>query len=106
MKTSTHKNRSGFTLIELLVLISIIAVIVALSMPAFAAFMLRGRMTQQLNDGRQIYLGMRNYAAETSHGGTFPAYKDPDDANTIVQNSNEALEVLLPRYLDQKGIIN
>ena len=96
------KKHSAFTLIELLVVISIIAIIAALAMPAFSSFMLKGRMADQLNNGRQIYLSLRNYASETSHGGAFPAYKDPDDANTLVQNSNEAMEVLQPRYLDDK----
>ena len=94
--------RRGFTLIELLVVISIIAIIAALAMPAFSSFMLKGRMADQLNNGRQIYLSMRNYASETSHGGSFPAYKDPDDANSLVNNSNEAFEILLPRYMDDK----
>ena len=98
------RKHSGFTLIELLVVISIIAIIAALAMPAFSSFMLKGRMADQLNNGRQIYLSMRNYASETSHGGIFPAYKDPDDATTLVQNSNEAFEILLPRYLDDKKI--
>ena len=96
------KKHSAFTLIELLVVISIIAIIAALAMPAFSSFMLKGRMADQLNNGRQIYLSMRNYASETSHGGTFPAYKDTDDANSIANNSNEAFEILLPRYLDDK----
>ena len=96
--------RRGFTLIELLVVISIIAIIAALAMPAFSSFMLKGRMADQLNNGRQIYLSMRNYASETSHGGSFPAYKDPDDANSLVNNSNEAFEILLPRYMDDKKV--
>ena len=96
------RKHSAFTLIELLVVISIIAIIAALAMPAFSSFMLKGRMADQLNNGRQIYLSMRNYASETSHGGAFPAYKDPDDANSLVNNSNEAFEILLPRYLDDK----
>jgi len=96
------RKHSAFTLIELLVVISIIAIIAALAMPAFSSFMLKGRMADQLNNGRQIYLSMRNYASETSHGGSFPAYKDPDDANSLVNNSNEAFEILLPRYMDDK----
>ena len=100
----TIRKHSGFTLIELLVVISIIAIIAALAMPAFSSFMLKGRMADQLNNGRQIYLGMRNYASEISHGGSFPAYKDPDDASSLVQNSNEAFEVLVPRYLDDKKV--
>jgi prepilin-type N-terminal cleavage/methylation domain-containing protein len=101
--TQTHALR-GFTLIELLVVISIIAIIAGLSVPAFAEFMRRGRMTRQLNDGKQIYYAMRSYASETSHGGAFPAYKDVDDPNTKVTTSNEAFEILLPRYLDDKRV--
>ena len=82
------RKHSAFTLIELLVVISIIAIIAALAMPAFSSFMLKGRMADQLNNGRQIYHSLRNYASETSQGGVFPAYKDPDDANTLVNNSN------------------
>jgi prepilin-type N-terminal cleavage/methylation domain-containing protein len=98
------RKHSAFTLIELLVVISIIAIIAALAMPAFSSFMLKGRMADQLNNGRQIYLAMRNYASETSHGGAFPAYKDPDDANSLVNNSNEAFEILVPRYMDDKKV--
>jgi prepilin-type N-terminal cleavage/methylation domain-containing protein len=104
MKTTQTPALRGFTLIELLVVISIIAIIAALAMPAFAAFIKRGRMTQQLNDGKQIYYALRSYASETSHGGAFPAYKDIDDSNTRVTTSNEAFEVLVPRYLDNKQV--
>ena len=56
MKTPVRQSmlRRGFTLIELLVVISIIAIIAALAMPAFSSFMLKGRMADQLNNGRQI----------------------------------------------------
>ena len=104
MKSTQTNALRGFTLIELLVVIGIIAIIAALSMPAFGMFIRRGRMTQQLNDGRQICLAMRAYAAETSHGGAYPAYKDIDDPNTKVTSSNEAFEVLVPRYLDNKQV--
>ena len=101
----THKQ-SAFTLIELLVVISIIAIIAAMAMPAFTSIMARGRQTDQMNNGRSIYLAMRNYASETSHAGSFPAYKDPDDANTTFSTTNDLGEVLVPRYLDAKGAFN
>jgi prepilin-type N-terminal cleavage/methylation domain-containing protein len=107
MKTPRHSHderNSGFTLIELLVVISIIAIIAALAFPAFANIQRRARMTNQMNNGKQIYLAMRSYAAETSHGGAFPMYKDSDDPNTLVTNSNEAFEILIPRYTDSKAI--
>jgi prepilin-type N-terminal cleavage/methylation domain-containing protein len=107
MKTPrhTHATRtSGFTLIELLVVISIIAIIAGLAFPAFATILRKARMGDQMSNGRQIYIAMRGYASETSHGGRFPMYKDPDDANTMVNTSNEAFEILLPKYLDNKAI--
>jgi prepilin-type N-terminal cleavage/methylation domain-containing protein len=105
MKTSIKNHRSrGFTLIELLVVISIIAIIAALAFPGFAAIIRKARMASQASNGRQIYLAMRNYAGETSHNGQFPTYGDPDDANTIVASSNQAFELLLPRYVDNKSV--
>jgi prepilin-type N-terminal cleavage/methylation domain-containing protein len=98
-------KQSGFTLIELLVVISIIAIIAAAAMPAFTSIMLKGRMSDQLNNGRQIYLAMRSYASETANGGSFPSYRDPEDANTKVNSSNEAGEILLKgAYLDDKKV--
>lgn len=102
--TQTRAHRGGFTLIELLVVISIIAILAGISLPTLVNIIRRGRMTQQLNDGRQIYVAMRSYASETSHGGAYPAYKDIDDPNTKVATSNEAFEVLMPRYLDNKQV--
>lgn len=99
MKTRRH---SAFTLIELLVVISIIAILAAFAVPAFAGFMAKARMKDQMNNGRQIYFGLRNYASDSSHGGRFPIYADPDDASTLVTTSNQAFQILLPRYLDDK----
>ena len=99
----THK-KSAFTLIELLVVISIIAIIAALAMPAFAAIMNGARQKEQMNNGRQIAFAMRNYASETSHGGLYPSYKDVDDANTLVEDTNSAFEILTPRYLEDKKV--
>jgi prepilin-type N-terminal cleavage/methylation domain-containing protein len=104
MKSIQTYALRGFTLIELLVVISIISIIAGLSLPAFTDFIRRGRMTRQLSDGKQIYYAMRSYASETSHGGAYPAFKDIDDPNTKVTTSNEAFEILVPRYLDDKRV--
>jgi prepilin-type N-terminal cleavage/methylation domain-containing protein len=98
------RKQSAFTLIELLVVISIIAIIAALAMPAFTSIMLKSRMSDQMNNGRQIYLAMRSYSSETSNGGVFPAYTDPDDPNTLAKDTNEAFEILLKRHLDDKKV--
>src|SRR6186997_3240549 len=104
MKATQTNALRGFTLIELLVVISIIAILASLAVPAMANVIRRGRMTQQLSDGRHVYHGIRSYASETSHGGAYPAYKDIDDPNTKASTSNEAFEVLVPRYLDNKQV--
>ena len=104
MKTTQKTALRGFTLIELLVVIGIISILAALSMPAFVNFIKRGRMTAQTSDGRQIYIAMRSYASERSHGGAFPAYKDVDDPTTLAGTSNEVFEILVPRYLDNKQV--
>jgi prepilin-type N-terminal cleavage/methylation domain-containing protein len=106
MKTlHPHSTRTrGFTLIELLVVISIIAILAALAMPGFSAFLLRTKMNKQMADGRSIYQAMANYAIDPNKD-EFPAYTDFDDPNTLVTNSNEAFEILLKRGLiDDKRV--
>ncbi len=98
------RKHSAFTLIELLVVITIIAILAAFAVPAFSGFLAKGRMTDQMSNGRQIFIGLRSYCSDASHGGKFPTYVDPDDANTLMTSSNEAFEALMPRYIDNKRV--
>lgn len=98
MKTPYLKKHDlrAFTLIELLVVISIIAILAGLAFPALQNALTRGRFTSTVNNARQIGLGLRMYSG--AHDGQFPLYKDADTGATMVANSNEALELLMPRY--------
>jgi prepilin-type N-terminal cleavage/methylation domain-containing protein len=98
MKTPQFKQlrSKGFTLIELLVVISIIAILAGIAMPTMSNALMRARFTDTVNNAKQIGLGLRMYSG--AHEGQFPLYKDTDSTSTMVANSNEALELLIPRY--------
>lgn len=98
MKTPHIKRRAnrGFTLIELLVVISIIAILAAAAFPALQGALKRGRFANSVNNAKQIGIGLRMYAS--ANDGQYPLYKDPDSVATLLGNSNEALELLMPRH--------
>jgi len=69
-KVSGQKSFHAFTLVELLVVITIIAVLAALLLPALSSARERGRRTSCLNNQRQIYIGTVAFASD--HDGLLP----------------------------------
>jgi len=67
-------NRFGFTLVELLVVISIIAMLAGLLLPAIQAAREAGRRAQCLNNQRQVAFALINHDATK---GFFPPLRGP-----------------------------
>ncbi len=64
--TPSRFDRQGFTLVELLVVISIIAILAALLLPALASGHTRARRTACLSNLRQVGLAVISYASDNS----------------------------------------
>lgn len=64
------RNRRGFTLVELLVVVTIVALLIAILLPAVQQAREAGRRAQCANNFRQVGLGLQNYCAAS---GCFPA---------------------------------
>jgi prepilin-type N-terminal cleavage/methylation domain-containing protein/prepilin-type processing-associated H-X9-DG protein len=92
-----NQRRSGFTLIELLVVISIIAVLIALLLPAVQSAREAARRIQCVNNLKQIGLALHNYVESR---GVLPG---ADMVFNVTELS--ALTNILP-YLEQSNVYN
>jgi prepilin-type N-terminal cleavage/methylation domain-containing protein len=104
MKKTT---RAAFTLIELLIVITIIAVLASIALPAFTGVKERGDQTKDLSNAKQIALALRQFAIDNN--GTYPSKRPSGDYSTATNlgsgdKSNDAFWWLFPNYLQSESI--
>lgn len=85
MRRIRRQNSCGFTLIELLVVITIIAILASLAYPVFTSVQERARVTQDLNNLRQI-------------GTATQMYLNDNDSAFFLPTDNW-MKALNPKYL-------
>lgn len=77
------KSSGAFTLVELLVVISIIAILAALLLPALASARERGRRVACLSNLRQLGIAIHGYASDNDgkipYGPKAPLFTNPGD---------------------------
>ncbi len=91
----------------MLIVITIIAVLASIALPAFTGVKERGDQTKDLSNAKQIALALRQFAIDNN--GSYPAkapaadYSDaPGNANPAT--SNDAFWWLFPNYLQSEQI--
>lgn len=84
-------RKQGFTLIELLVVISIIALLIAILLPALAAARLAGNVSVCGNNHRQIMLSLTNYAMDSK--GWLPGVRTQHSRPVFVRWDNNQIDL-------------
>ncbi len=104
-KKKTLRERSGFTLLELLVVISIIATLAALLLPAIQSARAAARRTECINRLRNVTMAAINFSS--AHNGQLPQLYDSYPLNptgTPATVINRSWAVALLPYLDNAAV--
>jgi prepilin-type N-terminal cleavage/methylation domain-containing protein len=95
---SPFRSLRGFTLIELLVVISIIAILASLAIPAISSALVRGQMTQTLNNARQLTIATQTMSMDTVTAGGGTAWTMGSDGQMLTVDTFTQ-ELMTNKYL-------
>ncbi len=90
----TRNFSRAFTLIELLVVIAVIVILAALAYPVYTGILERAKVTQDMNNLRQIGLGIQTYLNDNDQ--VLPA--------TATWPGTTATPVLYPKYIATRKV--
>jgi prepilin-type N-terminal cleavage/methylation domain-containing protein len=100
----TRKHTSAFTLIEILVVMTLIAILVGIGVPAFSSIMEQARKTQAKNEEQQIVAAVNAYYTEY---GKYPVtVVDANDAFFGLAPIPPTLTATTTRYLNNDVLID
>jgi prepilin-type N-terminal cleavage/methylation domain-containing protein/prepilin-type processing-associated H-X9-DG protein len=94
MAKNSHFTRA-FTLIELLVVVAVIAILISIAYPVYTGILERGKVTQDMNNLRQIGLAIQTYLNDNDQ--ILPA-------TTTAWPGTSAAPVLYPKYISSRKI--
>lgn len=95
MKTHPFSHKTGFTLIELLIVITIIAVLVGMALPAINAVLRKSKENQARAAAHGLVVAVKAYQTEYSRLPDPNATNSTDDATIITDSSNDMIATLL-----------
>ena len=90
------RRSRGFTLVELLVVIGIIALLIAILLPALTKARYEAQLTTCMARLEQFSAAMNIYAAE--HRGVLPRFDSPQTGQNLLDVSNDFYDVMHEQY--------
>lgn len=91
--TMERQARRGFTLIELLVVISIIALLIAILLPALGAARESARLSQCLANQKHMANSSVAFATDDAEGRLIPARRDTGGSGTVYSHTQHAINI-------------